>query len=526
MNTHTLSALWDKRIFCVSSARKRLLLSFASVFFFGLLAHGAWFLNYSLFSLSGDSLNEIHLFDSMHYVPMTVAESKISVGRFANTLYRILFGGVTTHPRLVGLLSLVWISLAVYFVSREFSINHAVPLCLLGGLSIVNVTCTALSATYIQDMDADLFAVLLAVLAFCFWRRGGKRSLWAVPLAALSLGIYQAEISVTITLIMISCMVRLLEKESVKAVFRDGLKAVGLLLLSAALYYALFRASCAVFDVSTYDEYNSLSNLTELGSISVPYALLRTYGYWLQSILDRPHVLPLFVTVGGHVLMALAVCALLPGYFRRKELSAGGIVLLFALLALLPLGMNLSYFLNSASLGGHDLMTYAFWYVYLLDYLVLRACAEEMPGTKLPRLSAVVTVALTVLILCGEIGTAYAAYEKKNAEGEKTYALMTQLCERLDKVDGYVRGETPVALVGNPNAGVTAPGRVSTITGLMHKSPVWSAYYYPAYFENILQTPISLCDASPFRDSAAVMPLFPATDSVRWIDGVLVVKIE
>ena len=513
----------SKQILRISSERKRLLLSFASVFFFGILAHGAWFLHCSL---SGDSLNEMYLWGDMHYAAMTVAEWKISLGRFINPLYRILFGGITTRPWLAGLLSLVWVSLAVYFIAREFSIDHAVPLCLLGGIAAVNVTYISQSASYINDLDANMFAVLLAVLAFCLWRRGGKRSLWAVPLIALSLGIYQAEVSVTIALIMLSCMVRLWEKEPVRDVFTDGLKAIGLLILGGALYYGLVRAACAVFHVTMDSGYNGLTNLAALGSVSIPHALRLTYSYWLESILDRPHVLPLVVTVGSHVLLALAVLALLPGYLRRKKLSAGSIGLVLALLALLPLGMNLAYFLNSASLGGHDLMTYAFWYVYLLDYLVLRTCAKEMPGAKLPRLSAVVTVALTVLILCGEIGTAHAAYDKKAAEGEQTLSLMTALTERLDEIDGYVPGETPVALIGIPNTDVTVRGRVDTITGLIHKSPIWSPLYYDAYFENILQTPIDLCDASAVQDPAvAVMPTFPATDSVRWIDGVLVVKI-
>ena len=230
--TRFVSALRRAPHFRITGERQRLLASFAAVFLFGLLAHGYAFTN---FTVSHDSLNEMFLSGDIRYAAGSVADWKISLGRFLYPAYRTVFSGGAGTPWLSGVLSLVWVSLAVYLVSRLFSVDNALLLAVIGALFVTNVSYSALAATYIYDLDGDMLAMLLAVCAAYLLLRGTlrRRALAVIPIVC-SLALYQAMISVTVSLVMIACILRLLESESAKAVFFDGLKAVGILFIGGA----------------------------------------------------------------------------------------------------------------------------------------------------------------------------------------------------------------------------------------------------------------------------------------------------
>ena len=123
--------------------------------------------------------------------------------------------------------------------------DNALLLAVIGALFVTNVSYSALAATYIYDLDGDMLAMLLAVCAAYLLLRGAgrRRALAVIPIVG-SLALYQAMISVTVALVMIACSLRLLESESAKTVFFDGLKAVGILLAGGAVYGFLVRAVC------------------------------------------------------------------------------------------------------------------------------------------------------------------------------------------------------------------------------------------------------------------------------------------
>ena len=151
--TRFVSALRRAPHLRITGERQRLLASFAAVFLFGLLAHGYAFTN---FTVSHDSLNEMFLSGDIRYAAGSVADWKISLGRFLYPAYRTVFSGGAGTPWLSGVLSLVWVSLAVYLVSRLFSVDNALLLAVTGALFVTNVSYSALAATYIYDLDGDV----------------------------------------------------------------------------------------------------------------------------------------------------------------------------------------------------------------------------------------------------------------------------------------------------------------------------------------------------------------------------------
>lgn len=305
--TRFVSALRRAPHLRITGERQRLLASFAAVFLFGLLAHGYAFTN---FTVSHDSLNEMFLSADIRYAAGSVADWKISLGRFLYPAYRTVFSGAAGTPWLSGVLSLVWVSLAVYLVSRLFSVDNALLLAVIGALFVTNVSYSALAATYIYDLDGDMLAMLLAVCAAYLLLRGTlrRRALAVIPIVG-SLALYQAMISVTVSLVMIACILRLLESESAKAVFFDGLKAVGILFIGGAAYYILVRAVCSASGVALDGGYNSLLSLGRMTPGLLPEAVRSTYDTWARSTVRQPVFVPLPVTRAGHLLLAVLTLA-------------------------------------------------------------------------------------------------------------------------------------------------------------------------------------------------------------------------
>ena len=272
-----------------------------------------------------------------------------------------MFSGGAGTPWLSGVLSLVWVSLAVYLVSRLFSVDNALLLAVIGALFVTNVSYSALAATYIYDLDGDMLAMLLAVCAAYLLLRGTlrRRALAVIPIVG-SLALYQAMISVTVSLVMIACILRLLENESAKAVFFDGLKAVGILFIGGAAYYILVRAVSSASGVALDGGYNSLLSLGRMTPDLLPEAVRSTYDTWARSTVRQPVFVPLPVTRAGHLLLAVLTLAAAACFLLRKRLPAANLLLALVLAALLPMGMNLSNFLGYAGMEAHDLMKYAF----------------------------------------------------------------------------------------------------------------------------------------------------------------------
>lgn len=462
--TRFVSALRRAPHLRITGERQRLLASFAAVFLFGLLAHGYAFTN---FTVSHDSLNEMFLSGDIRYAAGSVADWKISLGRFLYPAYRTVFSGGAGTPWLSGVLSLVWVSLAVYLVSRLFSVDNALLLAVIGALFVTNVSYSALAATYIYDLDGDMLAMLLAVCAAYLLLRGTlrRRALAVIPIVG-SLALYQAMISVTVSLVMIACILRLLENESAKAVFFDGLKAVGILFIGGAAYYILVRAVSSASGVALDGGYNSLLSLGRMTPDLLPEAVRSTYDTWARSTVRQPVFVPLPVTRAGHLLLAVLTLAAAACFLLRKRLPAANLLLALVLAALLPMGMNLSNFLGYAGMEAHDLMKYAFCLVYVFDILLLRQCLQSLPESRVFSGCAAISLALIAALVWGNIQTANALYLKKDLERQATLSRMTELCLRLDQTEGYVPGETPVVFIGLPSFDTPeALGSVSQITG-------------------------------------------------------------
>lgn len=514
--TDRLQSFW-------AAEKKRILIVLFATFVWGLLAHGYAFAN---LTISHDSLNELYLFGDIGYSSGGVLDWKISLGRFGTALYRLAFHGLIITPWLCGMLALLWLAVSCYITVHVLSIHRPLALILTAGVLTVNITTIAQTATYINELDANMFSVMAAALAVFFWK---KETWWSLLLGticvAVTLSIYQANVSMTITLGIFVCIQELLHRENFRTVFVKGLKAVAMMAVSAILYLLLAKLFCACQGIELSSGYNSLSNAWKPGERSLLWYLIRTYSCWIYAFIQPKTVGSSIVLVCGNVLFAaVSASSLVYKLAHHRTKGCSEILLLLALGALLPLGMNLCYVLNKGEV--HDLMCYAFWLIYVLGFVLTEGAEKPMFGLRL------VSYVLVFVVLWGNVQTANAAYLKKDLERQGTLSLMTRVVDCMEQTEGYVPGETQVVFIGSPNLEtVSGFETLQSITGLDVKSTISGETFYYPYFEFFLQKSIMPCavekqEAITQNQRLVTMPCFPDADSIQMIDGVLVVKMS
>lgn len=464
---------------------------------------------------------------------------KIMLGRIFAPLYRTLSHGGFGLPWLIGLLSLTYIGLSVYAVAQIFRMQSLPLVALTAGIFVTNATVSAMAATYIYELDIDMFALLAATLSAWCWQRGCSRPRALASgalLVTLSLGLYQSYISVAITLIMLSSIVRLLDHSSEKAVLIDGLKGIAMLIAGAALYFILLKLTLAISGLSLSTEgSNSLVKLSDFFNVSLSKRILVTYydfarecGKHALRYSGYPELFALVIT--GLVFIGPGLVVLRVLFSRRYSLWAK--LMFLALFLLLPMGMNFTCFFSG---GTHTLMNYAHSLIYLTALLVMR-WALGKSGLRKPSAPewpkfAVATVFFMVLL--SNIQASNTMYLKKDLDRQTTLSVFTRVADQMEEIEEYEAGTTPVAFCGANTFKRTSSlfDRYDRIAGMQFDLQV--SYYatYSSYFQFILKEPLlTLSDdeSAVFAalDEVQAMPAYPESGYVRMIDGTLVVKLS
>lgn len=129
---------------------------FLCTILFGLAAHSYAFLN---FTISHDSLGALHSLDS----------GKIQLGRFGVVVYKFITGSFVTLPWSAEVFCLIFVGMANVLICRIFHLDKLWQIILVSGILITNIAITSLVSTYMHDLGADTFALLMSVVSTYAW---------------------------------------------------------------------------------------------------------------------------------------------------------------------------------------------------------------------------------------------------------------------------------------------------------------------------------------------------------------------
>lgn len=506
----------------VQKEKKIMKICMVYTFIWGLFAHAYMFLNNAI---SHDSLNEFNtdVFGNI---------LRIERGRVLVPLYRIITRSVLTLPWLIGLISLIYIALAVFFVIKIFKIKSKAFIFILAGIMTANITVTATAASFIHDLDCNMLALLLSVVAVYLWHRYKLGFAGGAVLVGFSLALYQSYIAVTITLGIMVLVMKLLSGEKWKEVLVKGLYGITMLIGGGVVYMITIKIVTYITGVALVSGgYNSIDIALGLSIIDMIKLAFEAYVGSLKLIVHSVSIYPSTLTQGIHIIMAFISGAVLLVALLTKKLRIQEKLLLVILVGVLPFGLDIAYILTNGM--SHDLMHYAFWLMYLYLLLLVDWLVKENKKGEWIR---GVAFALVLVLLWGNVQTANAIYLKKDQQQDATLSLFTKVMTRVECTEDYIPGQTPVVFVGKPDAYIhRIPGFEFTtnLRGGIYITTLGSATrsFYSAYFRYVLLTPINLADQGVWNQIEAdertkEMPTYPQEGSIQMLDGVLVIKFN
>ena len=514
--------------------RDRLKWAFMFTFLFGLLAHGYAFLN---FQPSHDSLSEVSGSDYWTW--------KIQLGRYLKVIYDHILGCFASLPWVNGILSLLWIALTAYLVAEILSFDKKWEFAIVCGILSTNITVTALTATYAEDLSSDMCALFFSACGCWLWYKLilEKRNLGICVViiggmcismcVATSLALYQSYICVYVALVLIASILKLLNsRESCcKEVLIGDLWAALATAFGGILYYAGIRLVTRFTGISLYEgNYNTVTNAWKNYEpiVDRSYCTIKQFidtfvnmpGYVYSKSVPNTINAILFIT-GAACLIIMIIHALKS---KGKSLD---IAFAIFLIGALPFAMNGMRLLNSTV---HALMIYAFWLIYIF-VLALVHMTLDLKKSKI--LKGVIIVFSALLILMN-IQTANAAYVKKSTDSQATMSAMTRAVDKIENLDGYDPGVTPVAFIGSPGSylkSYDAFNEIASITGMSSNSSITYYKTYYQYLKLLMRVNMNVIDSSVAsemvgEETIQQMPVFPSNGCVQMINGIVIVRWE
>lgn len=485
-------------------------LPFAATLVFGFLAH--------MFAFANKLVNADEI-ESLFGKGATVTS-----GRWGLEAVKLIFPDYSM-PWLYGLISLLLLGVAVCVIIRVFDIKGGLLRVLLAGMIVAFPSQTG-TFCFMFTSSAYALSFLFAVLSVYFFCRGGvKNAVLSAALLTLSLGIYQAYIALTASLLLLYAMKLCLDGgENARRIIVFSLKALCMMVCALAVY-ALITLAVFIFTGAEFNDYvrDNANSAGVLGRIRMAYDFFVYYLSYREFALITgeaarwAHIALFSLCFIGVVIEAVK-------NIRAGRASVGALIVLAALL--LPLAVN-CMFLAMAKESIHTLVIYSFVAFYVLaEMLVERVFAG---GELIKRAARDAVYAALTLSLASNVYFANEVYLDMYLEYENAYSFYTVLLARAENTDGFDESKT-LALVGYQDNAVTTRPEIDLGYIMGPSRDLINIYSRENFIRRYIGSDIPLAtqaelDSLAATDEFAAMSEYPYYGSIKIIGDYVVVKL-
>ena len=440
-------------------------------------------------------------------------------------------------PWVNGLLSCIFIAMTVVVLVAIFKLENPILIILSGALLAASPSTTE-TLFYLFTADGYFIAMLLAAIAVYYSKIGENRVfrlLLSGVCICVSCGIYQAYVPFALVLALCHLIDNLLlgnyEK---KDYFKWVIRQVIIYSLSLAAYFVIWKV-CLYFSEEAANDYQGIS---EVGRINLQLILggfarsvktiglyflqwdVMEYGFTLYSILCI-----MFIIV---MLTGLVLAFVKSGIVEKKWAI---VLFIMALLAIIP--FSCIWHFTSSSIKYWDGMLQCMTLLFVLTAILYERWAS-------PLLKNAVCLFLLLTTFNNAI-MANISYYYMNLTYERTYAeaveMMMKIHDLLDENDIEY-----IAVVGkrfaevqweyaDPNTGKIAPaGKIHLLSGRLETSLLTNSENTVLFLQNTLGLELKSVTSEKIAELSEspeiqAMRCFPSGDSMKVLDGILVIKL-
>ena len=437
-------------------------------------------------------------------------------------------------PWLSGILCLIFLALGAVCICEIFSVQKNITAALIGGITAVFPTVTS-TLTYCYVADGYCMAFFFSCLAALLLVKGGTRNnAVAVLLITLSFAIYQAYITVTVILVLVSLIDDLLFQAKAAAA---SLKKAGTYILcgilGGALYYGILQLILTLSGNALLD-YQGIENAMSLSGLSIYEFLYKSVHLFLDVFFDSFEQVNLYVILNCCMLAATALLMLVAALRTHIFTPWYRGVLLLLYVAATPFGASLLYLINP-SLDYHNLMRMGYIGYYILFILFYERMSDLPPKVHITKAWGILLT--TVLVIANMTVIANVSYHKLQMSYEKSYGTLLRITDRIEQTEGSENCDRILvigALEGSKAYFVNLPPEITGVTdsyilraddAVVGQSVLCSAlndYCGKNY------TFLSGAEADTLKGTPAVqsMPCWPRNGCIQIQKDVIIIKLS
>lgn len=478
----------------------------------GLLAHAYRFFNF------------LPNWDSMHNFQGT--GGTVTSGRwFLEVVSRI--SSPYDMPWINGAVSLLYLSIISILITEMYELKSNIAIGLTAAI-LVSYPTICSNFAYMFTADGYMAAFLLAVIGIWITKKYKWGFLAGMLFICLSMGTYQAYLSVALMLVILLVLKDLLVSEKLfMKVFSDnwiyGVTVVG----GAVLNSIATKVINKIFSV-TLDSYQGINNVGLLEKEDYLIGLKRAQAsmkYFLGFTGLANNELYSYISVTIVMLIfCISVWLVFEKKMYKKPLELICIMLCFVAM---PIACFIILFV-STQVSYHTLMVMSVCMVYLLLVILIECGKSKVFLWKwVKRVSAFI---LGLFVYYNVLHANY-AYFQMNLSYEKSYALSSDVLERVEWLQEADK-EYPIAIMGYYEAAteeiknlypeIAGASDTTFLNAQAHYIKMWQ-YCYGREYDGVSNEEKALLSQTEAYQS---MPVYPHRDSAAIIDDVIVIKLS
>ena len=459
------------------------------------------------------------------------SQNMIALGRWFLPV-ACAFSSFYDLPFLNGIGAIVFHALGAVCICRILNVQNKITAFLIGAVIVSFPTVTSVMM-YNYVADGYGIAFFLSVLAALLMTKENPRYILAAVLIALSTGIYQAYITVTIMLILLKLIDEIIYD---KAPFGDVLKkSVWMLLtgiLGTALYGAVLKVLLAVCSTELLD-YQGINSSASLAGIDVFGSLYVIKETFLKCFFDFSKGVNVYVAL--NVFVFLFTLAHYVKYIVKNEIYKKPVNLLTIVIlgVMLIVGAGALAFVN-AGIDYHNLMLMGYSVFYLFFVVLYERGADAAQKHTCIKCWSVLIAAAVIIV--NQVVISNVSYHKAQMAYEKSYGVLIRIADRIEQTSGTENCKKILVLGALDNSESYSVNLPPDITGITDG-------YIIRFDDEIVGQSVLCSTLNDYcgkdyefvsgeekkklaqRDDVKSMGNWPAKDCVSVIDDIIVIKL-
>ena len=333
-------------------------------------------------------------------------------------------------PFIAGLMAIIFHGLGAVCICKMFDVRKNITAALIGAMVATFPTVTSVMM-YNYVADGYALAFLFSCVAAMLLTKDKPCYIGSLVLIALSAGIYQAYITVTIMLLILSIILDVIYKNTdLKKLLLKCLKFLLTGVLGMALYYLVMTILLKLTG-TTLLEYQGFDSATSFKGIDILGALYTIKESFVNYFFDFSKGVNVFGIINA-IVFVLTFVLYLADVIKNK-LSVGKILMLCIFVILLPIGASVISFINS-QIDYHNLMKMGFLVFYL--FLILQYEKSSLKSIKLNNVKLWSILGIVALLVFNQTIIANVCYHKLNMAYEKSYGTLIRIADRIEQTEG------------------------------------------------------------------------------------------